>query len=66
MESRARSVAKTVSWRLLATLVTILLAYVWLQEWATSVSMGVVINVLKALIYYLHERGWNLVHWGRS
>ncbi len=65
MESHKRSIAKTISWRIIATAVTILLAYIWLGEWASSVSLGIAANGLKALLYYLHERGWNLSSWGR-
>lgn len=31
-----------------------------------SISMGIMVNAVKALLYYFHERGWNLVSWGRS
>lgn len=31
-----------------------------------SVAMGITINVLKTVLYYLHERGWNLIHRGGS
>ncbi len=65
MENRKRSIAKTISWRLVATLITILLSYIWLKEWMASVAMGVAINIIKALLYYFHERGWNLLQWGR-
>jgi adenylylsulfate kinase len=65
MEKRIRSVAKTISWRFIATLITLLLAYLWLHEWTTSIALAILINGIKALAYYLHERGWNLIHWGR-
>ncbi len=66
MENKKRSAMKTVTWRLIATLTTILLSYIWLREWAASFAMGITINVLKAGLYYFHERGWNLIHWGRT
>lgn len=66
MESRRRSVTKTISWRIIATIVTILLSYVWLGEWIASASLGIAVNGVKAALYYFHERSWNLVHWGRS
>lgn len=65
MESRKRSLAKTISWRLLATLVTIFLSYIWLREWWASISLGIAANAVKMLLYYVHERGWNLTDWGR-
>lgn len=65
MESHRRSIAKTISWRIIATVVTILLAYIWFGEWGPSVSFGLAANGLKALLYYLHERSWNQISWGR-
>lgn len=66
MDTRKRSLGKTISWRVVATILTILLAYIWLGEWAASVAMGVAINIVKAGAYYLHERGWNLIRWGQA
>jgi len=57
--------AKTISWRLIATVVTILFSYLWFREWMASISLGIAVNGVKALIYYSHERGWNSIHWGR-
>tara|TARA_Y100000031_G_scaffold155167_1_gene204987 strand:+ start:382 stop:1119 length:738 start_codon:yes stop_codon:yes gene_type:complete len=65
LDSRKRSITKTISWRLIATVVTILFSYIWFREWLPSVTLGLAINGLKALLYYSHERGWNLIHWGR-
>ncbi len=65
MESHKRSIAKSISWRIVATAVTILMTYIWFGEWASSISLGLAANGLKALLYYLHERGWNLLSWGR-
>jgi len=65
MESHKRSIVKTVTWRIIATVVTILPAYIWFGEWTSSISLGIAANGLKAVLYYIHERGWNLLSWGR-
>ena len=66
MESRKRSIAKTIIWRLIATTVTILIAYVWLGEWVSSISMGITANGIKTFLYYAHERIWDRVEFGRK
>ena len=57
-ESHLRSVMKSISWRLVATLSTVIL--VWAitgrAEWALTVGSGELI--LKLVLYYLHERAW--------
>ncbi len=65
MESHKRSIAKSVTWRLIALTVTMLLSYIWLQEWGSSIVLSLVANGIKALLYYLHERGWNRISFGR-
>ena len=66
MESRKRSLAKSISWRIIATTVTMLIAFIWLEDWATSVTLAIVANGIQAVLYYLHERGWNRINFGRK
>ncbi len=65
MESQWRSIVKTVTWRLIAITVTVLISYIWLQEWGSSIALALAANGIKALLYYLHERGWNRISFGR-
>lgn len=65
METHQRSIVKSILWRIIATTVTILLAYVWFGEWTSSIYFGLTANGIKAILYYFHERGWNSINWGR-
>ncbi len=62
---RARSFYKAVTWRIIASLDTFFLSYIITGrfDWATSIAIFEIIT--KAIIYYLHERAWNRVKWGR-
>lgn len=66
METRKRSFAKTIVWRIIATTVTILVSFIWLGEWAASIALAVTANGIKAVLYYGHERLWNRVDFGRE
>ena len=66
MDSHWRSVIKSVTWRLIAVTVTILISYIWLREWSSSIVLSLTANGIKALLYYLHERGWNRIDFGRK
>ena len=66
MESRRRSLVKTIAWRIIATAVTMLVSYIWLGEWAASIALAVTANGIKALLYYGHERLWNRIDFGRE
>ncbi len=54
-ETHWRTVAKSLSWRIVATAVT---AY-W-----TGITGAIVINIWMTVAYYIHERVWTKVRWG--
>jgi len=60
-ESHLRSVLKGLSWRILATSTTIVIAGLFLRDWAVAAAIGGTEMVAKFFLYYLHERLWQLV-----
>jgi len=60
-ESHLRSMLKALSWRILATLTTALIAYLVTGQIDIAIMIGGIEFVLKFLIYYLHERAWQLI-----
>jgi len=60
-ESRLRSVLKAFTWRMVATLTTILIAYTVTGEVTAALSIGGIEFMLKFVIYYLHERIWQFL-----
>lgn len=58
VESRLRSVLKAVSWRVLATLTTVVVAYLVIGNVGDALKIGSVEVVVKMGIYYIHERIW--------
>lgn len=65
VETRARSLAKAVSWRLTGTAATTALVFLFTRDAAVSFSVGGLEFVAKVLIYYLHERVWDRARFGR-
>ena len=63
-ESRLRSVLKAASWRVLATLTTIVIAWAVLGDVKAALKIGAVEVVAKLVVYYLHERAWAMVPLG--
>jgi len=66
LEKHIRSVAKAISWRIVATLTTILLALLLTGNLVISASLGVLEVTVKIAVYYLHERIWNMINFGRT
>jgi adenylylsulfate kinase len=61
-----RSVFKSVSWRLVATLTTMTIVYLFTKKIFLSLGVGLVEVISKILLYYLHERVWNKIKWGKK
>jgi adenylylsulfate kinase len=66
METHTRSLAKAISWRIFATLTTVLLVFVFTGNLVVSESVGLAELVSKIVIYYVHERVWNLIGFGKG
>ena len=65
-EEHKRSALKAVSWRIIATSTTMFLVYLFAGRLELSAGVGVGEFSLKMIFYFLHERGWNRVTFGRS
>ena len=65
-DSHARSVAKAVSWRATGTLDTFLIS--WLITGTAALAGGIAATEVatKVVLFYLHERAWTRVRWGRG
>lgn len=63
-ESHTRSIAKGVTWRIVASLTTMVVVFVITGDIALMASVGFVDVTFKIVFYYMHERFWGKVHWG--
>jgi len=58
MVSYKRHIAKTITWRILGTIDTILLSWVITGSWTIGLSIGGIEMITKMILYFLHERVW--------
>lgn len=65
-EKPLRSIAKTVSWRMVGTLDTIGISWLLTGEADTALAIGSVELVTKMILYFGHERLWNKINFGRD
>lgn len=64
LESRKRHIGKTITWRMIGTLDTMLLAW-WISgDPLTGMQIGVAELFTKMIFYYLHERIWHRNRFG--
>lgn len=64
-ETHTRSVLKAVSWRTLGTLDTFAISWLLTGRVAIAGSIAALEIATKIVWYYLHERIWAAIHWGR-
>jgi len=63
-QQRKRAVVKTLCYRLLMILVTVVVAWVFVGDVADAVNIGIAANVIKTVTYYGYERLWDHIAWG--
>lgn len=65
-ETPVRSLAKAVSWRVTGTIDTFLIS--WLITGQVLLASGIAFTEImtKIVLFWLHERVWNRVNWGRD
>jgi len=61
-----RSLAKTLTWRFIATVTTIFVAFILTGSLVISLEIGSIEVILKTIFYYLHEKGWEKVDYGKD
>ena len=54
-----RSIKKTISWRIIALVLTIVTALLLTGSMKIASSIGIIDAVLKTFIYWLHEEAWD-------
>jgi uncharacterized membrane protein len=64
-ETKRRSVVKAITWRTLGTIDTIVIAYILTGEIKTALSIGGIEVFTKMILYFFHERIWNMIKWGK-
>jgi uncharacterized membrane protein len=59
-------VAKAASWRITGTVDTFILSFLFTGSAKLAGSIAATEVATKLVLFYLHERAWNQVSWGRS
>ena len=58
MVSYKRHILKTISWRVVGTLDTMLLSWFITGSWKIGMAIGGTEVITKMVLYFLHERVW--------
>lgn len=65
-EKKYRSVIKAISWRTVGTIDTMIVSFLITGNVKFAVSIGGFEVFTKMVLYYLHERVWNRLKFGKT
>jgi uncharacterized membrane protein len=65
MNSKKRSLAKTITYRLISSGIGFLVVWVLSDNVKASAMFSVAELIYKPLQYYIHERVWQRIKWGK-
>ncbi len=65
-EMQTRSLAKVLSWRIVGTVATIVLVFIFTRRFSLSLAVGGLEFVSKIVLYWFHERVWDRLRFGRQ
>ncbi|ORU92523.1 MAG: adenylyl-sulfate kinase [Cycloclasticus sp. symbiont of Bathymodiolus heckerae] len=65
-ETNRRSIVKGVTWRVIATTTTMIIVYVFFGRLDLAIAAGLLESVLKIGLFWLHERAWFKIRWGKK
>jgi uncharacterized membrane protein len=66
IETKKRSLVKSITWRIICIVVGIITAYFLTGKIDVSFAIGTIYNGITMMLYYLHERFWNKLEWGKQ
>jgi uncharacterized membrane protein len=64
-ETNRRSIAKSLSWRVLAAVITSVVVFCMTGRLEFAAKIGLIDTAVKLLVYFGHERLWNKIDYGR-
>jgi uncharacterized membrane protein len=64
-EKHYRSIVKAISWRATGTVDTVVISFLITGQMKWALSIGFVELFTKVALYYMHERIWNRISFGR-
>ena len=65
-DTQKRTVIKTMTWRITASVTTFLIAWILTGDFLIGVSIGSIEAITKIFLYYFHERIWNSISWEKN
>lgn len=64
--AKLRSLFKSLTWRVIAVFTTFICIYIITGELKLAGAGTILTNTINFILYYVHERVWDKIQWGRK
>lgn len=64
-EKRTRSAIKAITYRILSIMIDSVIGYAITRSAEKTALLVLISNSISIVMYFLHERAWNRIHWGK-
>jgi uncharacterized membrane protein len=66
VDGHPRTISKSVTWRGLITINNFMTPFILTGSWQSAAVFLGIATVLNIVVYYAHERVWNIFSWGKK
>ncbi len=65
LETHARAWVKFLVWRIFGIIILGAITWMITHSWKEMTIITVLFHSIRVILYYLHERAWERIQWGR-
>jgi uncharacterized membrane protein len=65
LEKPTRSLVKAITYRIVIVTADTVIIYSFTHRWDFTMTVVLLANFTNTILYFLHERVWNGIHWGK-
>ncbi len=65
-EHHKRSIVKSISFRILVMFSDFTIVFLLTHRYDIALGLIILTNLSSTILYYLHERVWNVFNWGKA
>lgn len=65
-ETERRSIVKSATFRVIVVISDLVIIYVLTKRVVATIAITIVTNMASTTLYFLHERAWNRISWGKK
>lgn len=66
LDGHPRTTTKMITWRVLVNFSNFFIPYFMTGSWGQATAFFTVAVFVNMTLFYLHERGWNRISWGKK